>query len=62
MSSTREVERDDSGIGGDEPFCAHGNLLWSEDCDQCAEESRALSNAITAAIRRDSEAQEGEQP
>lgn len=26
---------DDSGIGGDEPFCEHGNLLWSEDCDEC---------------------------
>ena len=42
---------DESGIGGDEPFCQHGNLLWSEDCDECIAESWALSNAITRAIR-----------
>lgn len=36
---TKEVSEkpDDDGLGGDEPFCDHGNLLWSEDCDECAD-------------------------
>lgn len=45
------LENDDSGIGGDEEFCQHGNLLWSEDCDECIQESWALTRAITKAIR-----------
>jgi hypothetical protein len=46
------TDDDDSGIGGDEPFCEHGNLLWSEDCDECAEALMAISDAISAASER----------
>lgn len=42
---------DDDGLGGDEPFCQHGNLLWSEDCDECIAESWKLTDAMTTAIR-----------
>ena len=49
---SKETREDDSGIGGDEPFCEHGNLLWSEDCDECISESRALSDEIAAAAIR----------
>lgn len=46
-STTKQTgDDDDSGVGGDEPFCAHGNLLWTEDRDECWEESWALSDAI----------------
>ena len=37
---------DDSSIGGDEPFCQHGNLLWSETCDECIEAHWKLSDSL----------------
>jgi hypothetical protein len=53
-SARRGAEGDDGGLGGDEPFCVHGNLLWSELCDECVKEDWAISDAIAiAAIRKD---------
>lgn len=56
-SDTRPTEqgetREDDGLGGDEPFCEHGNLLWSEDCDECSTALQLISDNITAAIRKD---------
>lgn len=36
----------DSGLGGDEPFCEHGNLLWSETCDECIAAQWAITDQI----------------
>ena len=41
---------DDEGIGGDEPFCEHGNLLWSETCEECIAACWRLTDEITAAV------------
>jgi hypothetical protein len=46
-----DEDGDDSGLGGDEPFCDHGNLLWSEDCDECSDALIRISDAITASER-----------
>jgi hypothetical protein len=35
-----------NGIGGDEPSCDHGKLLWSETCDECIAGQWAISDAI----------------
>lgn len=38
----------EGGIGGDEPFCEHGNLLWSEDCDERIEAHWKLTEMFNA--------------
>lgn len=43
-----EVRDDDSGIGGDEPFCEHGKLLWSETCDECIDAHWKLTEGLNA--------------
>jgi hypothetical protein len=47
---TEQQPDDDGGLGGDEPFCEHGNLLWSEDCDECSQALMEISDAITKAV------------
>lgn len=43
-NTTESVEPDDDEF--DEPFCAHGNLLWSEVCEECVSESWEISDEI----------------
>ena len=52
MPSIRETAEDESSIGGDEPFCKHGKLLWSEECDECGNEAWELSDAIAGAQKK----------
>lgn len=50
MSSDKDsAEEYEEGEEGEEPFCQHGNLLWSEDCDDCDAALWAISEAIDKA-------------
>lgn len=52
----RLVEMSDGeGLGGDESFCEHGQLLWSEDCDECDDALQEVANQITAGEARSGE-------
>lgn len=52
MADSESAKEDDNGLGGDKEFCSHGNLIDSEDCDECAAEFLAIADAFTEAERK----------